>query len=67
MTEKLDYLESLNVDTLALSSVYYSNHDVNNDVFNDVINHTQVDDRLGSLADVRMLVQAAHDKGKQAR
>lgn len=56
---KLDYLESLNIDTLWLSPFLKSNsyHGY------DTVDYYEIDSRFGSINDLRELIYKAHEKG----
>ena len=58
--EKLEYLESLNVNLLWISPFYMSG---NVDGGYDVIDHTKIDPRYGTLDEFKTLLQIAHQTG----
>lgn len=58
--EKLEYLESLNINLLWISPFYMSG---NVDGGYDVIDHTKIDPRYGTLDEFKTLLQIAHQKG----
>ncbi len=58
--QKLDYLRDLGVETLWLSPFYQSPHV---DAGYDISDYTKVCPDQGSLADLRHLVDAAHERG----
>ena len=51
------------MDTIVLSGVYKSTPGPDSDFGYEVVDFMNVDDRVGTLDDVRSLVTAAHDKG----
>ena len=60
ITQKLDYLKALGINTLWLNPIYVSPQ-VDNGY--DVADYYQIDQKLGTLADFDELVKQAHDRG----
>lgn len=62
--EKIDFIQSLGVDTIALSPIYKSDtNPETGDLGYDVIDHQAVDVRVGLMVDLKALVQEAHKRG----
>ena len=62
----MDYLDSLNVGAIILSSFYASEHTEANtpDYGYEVTNHMAIQDVYGTDADFDELLQAAHERGQ---
>jgi len=60
VTSKLDYLTSLGVGSVWLSPIYKSGGKDNG---YDVVDHTKIDEKLGTLEDFNELVKSLHDNG----
>lgn len=63
MTKNLDYLETLGVKVLYLTSIY-EQPEMTTDIGYDIINFTNVDPLLGNLTHFDELVIALQEKGK---